>query len=139
MLLQKSCALLALTLALSSAATARAETGGQVSQEAVRTDDLDLASDSGARRLRTHREGGQAVLMQSGIGDERELTPAGIEMAQHLPGVGSNFQDHILVPGVWEYPTALPVRNGGGEATLFLKSDPSLAAPDLQVIVAEFP
>jgi choline dehydrogenase len=32
------------------------------------------------------------VLMQSGIGDARELAPAGIEVAQHLPGVGHNFQ-----------------------------------------------
>jgi choline dehydrogenase len=40
------------------------------------------------------------VLMQSGIGDERELALAGIEVAQHLPGVGHNFQDHILVPCV---------------------------------------
>jgi len=79
------------------------------------------------------------VLMQSGIGDERVLTRAGIEVAQHLPGVGRNFQDHILVPCVWEYRTPLPPRNGGGEATFFWKSDPSLATPDLQVLMAEFP
>ena len=70
------------------------------------------------------------VLMQSGIGDERELTRAGIEVAQHLPGVGHNFQDHILVPCVWEYQTPLPPRNNGAEATFFWKSDPSLATPD---------
>ena len=79
------------------------------------------------------------VLMQSGIGDELELTPAGVEVVQHLPGVGRNFQDHILVPCVWEYQTPLPPRNGGGEATLFWKSDPSLVMPDLQALVAEFP
>jgi choline dehydrogenase len=79
------------------------------------------------------------VLMQSGIGDERELTRAGIEVAQHLPGVGNNFQDHILVPCVWEYHTPLPPRNNGAEATFFLKSDPSLAMPDLQALLVEFP
>ena len=79
------------------------------------------------------------VLMQSGIGDERELTAAGIPVAQHLPGVGRNFQDHILVPCVWQYRTALPPRNNGGEATFFWKSDPSLATPDLQALQAEFP
>jgi choline dehydrogenase-like flavoprotein len=79
------------------------------------------------------------VLMQSGIGDARELTQAGIEVAQHLPGVGRNFQDHILVPCIWEYRTPLPPRNGGGEATVFWKSDPSLATPDMQVLMAEFP
>src|SRR5205823_11781764 len=79
------------------------------------------------------------VLMQSGIGDERELIRAGIEVAQHLPGVGRNFQDHILVPCVWEYRTPLQLRNNGGEATFFWKSDASLATPDLQALVAEFP
>ena len=56
--------------------------------------------------------------MQSGIGDERELTRAGIEVVQHLRGVGHSLQDHILVPCVWEYHTPLPPRNNGGEATL---------------------
>jgi choline dehydrogenase len=79
------------------------------------------------------------VLMQSGIGDERELALAGIEVAQPLPGVGHNFQDHILVPCVWEYHTPLPPQNNGGEATFFWKSDPSLATPDLQTILSEFP
>jgi choline dehydrogenase len=79
------------------------------------------------------------VLMQSGIGDERELAAVGVEVVQHLPGVGRNFQDHILVPCVWEYPTPLPPRNGGGEATFFRKSDPSLATPNLQVLLGEFP
>ncbi|WP_210241258.1 GMC family oxidoreductase N-terminal domain-containing protein [Mesorhizobium sp. B2-3-14] len=76
------------------------------------------------------------VLMQSGIGDERDLTAAGIEVVQHLPGVGRNFQDHIAVPCVFEYRTPLPLRNSGGEATFFWKSDPSLATPDLQGIAA---
>ena len=79
------------------------------------------------------------VLMHSGIGDERELTRAGIEVAQHLPGVGHNFQDHILVPCVWEYHTPLPPRNNGAEATFFWKSDPSLVTPDLQAPLLEFP
>ena len=53
--------------------------------------------------------------------------------------MGRNFQDHILVPCVWEYRTPLPSRNGGGEATYFWKSDPSLVTPDLQALMAEFP
>jgi choline dehydrogenase len=79
------------------------------------------------------------VLMQSGIGDVRELARAGVDVVQHLPGVGRNFQDHILAPCVWEPKTALPLRNSGGEATIFWKSDPSLATPDLQVMLAELP
>src|SRR6202008_4965618 len=50
------------------------------------------------------------VLMQSGIGDESQLTRAGVNVVQHLPGVGRDFTDHILVPCVWEYRT--PCRFG---------------------------
>jgi choline dehydrogenase len=79
------------------------------------------------------------VLMQSGIGDESQLTRAGVDVVQHLPGVGRDFTDHILVPCVWEYRTPLPLRNNGGEATFFWKSDRSLDTPDLQSILAEVP
>src|SRR5215469_12624086 len=79
------------------------------------------------------------VLMQSGIGDESELTRAGIVVVQHLPGVGRNFRDHIIAPCIWEYKTPLPFQNSGGEATIFWKSDPSLDTPDLQPILAEIP
>src|SRR5262249_19360315 len=58
------------------------------------------------------------VLMQSGIGDGSELTRAGVDVVQHLPGVGRNFTDHILVPCVWEFRAPLSFRNNGGEATL---------------------
>src|SRR6516164_5984701 len=37
------------------------------------------------------------LLMQSGIGDAAELKRFGIPIVQHLPGVGKNFQDHVLV------------------------------------------
>jgi choline dehydrogenase len=77
------------------------------------------------------------LLMQSGIGDESELSHAGVDVVQDLPGVGRNFRDHIIVPCVWEYKTPLPIRNSGGEATLFWKSDPSLDTPDLQPILSE--
>jgi choline dehydrogenase len=79
------------------------------------------------------------VLMQSGIGDERQLTRVGVNLVEHLPGVGRNFTDHILVPCVWEYRSPLPFRNNGGEATFFWKSDRSLETPDLQLILAEVP
>ena len=79
------------------------------------------------------------VLMQSGIGDQSELTRAGIDVVQHLPGVGRNFQDHILVGCVWEYKTPLLPRNNLGEATFFWKSDPSLDTPDLQPFQLEAP
>jgi len=79
------------------------------------------------------------LLMQSGVGDEAKLKPFGIPVVQHLPGVGRNFQDHVLVSSVWEYIEPLAPRNNGGEATFFWKSDSNLATPDIQVLQAEFP
>jgi choline dehydrogenase len=77
------------------------------------------------------------VLMQSGIGDQTELQRHGIPLAQHLPGVGQNLQDHPGFDCVWEYQQPLPPRNTGCAATYFSKSDPDLDTPDLQTCQAE--
>jgi choline dehydrogenase len=79
------------------------------------------------------------VLMLSGIGDEAELQRLGIPVAQHIPGVGQNFQDHFGIGCVWEYEQPLAPRNNGGEATFFWKSNPGLDSPDLQTCQAEVP
>src|SRR5262249_3792743 len=77
------------------------------------------------------------VLMQSGVGDEEELHRFGIDVVEHLPGVGRNIQDHPLLAGcVWECEQAL-APNVLGPAILFWKSDPMVATPDLQLI--QFP
>jgi choline dehydrogenase len=78
------------------------------------------------------------ILMLSGIGDERQLSRHGISTVQHLPGVGQNFQDHILVAGcVWEYRIPEPPRNNSAEFTFFCKSDDTLDTPDLQPVLEE--
>lgn len=78
------------------------------------------------------------VLMLSGIGDAAELARHGIDCVQHLPGVGQNFQDHILVAGcVWEYREPQPPRNNSAEFTFFCKSDAALPTPDLQPVLEE--
>src|ERR1700757_1882112 len=79
------------------------------------------------------------VLMLSGIGDQAELQRLGIPCVQHLPGVGENFQDHVGIGCIWEYPQALPPRNNMGEATFFWKSDPDLDTPDLYACQGEVP
>jgi choline dehydrogenase len=79
------------------------------------------------------------VLMQSGIGDQAELRRHGIPVAQHLPGVGQNLQDHTGFDCLWEYQRPIPPRNTGVEAMYFWTSDPSLDAPDLLTCQAEFP
>lgn len=77
------------------------------------------------------------LLMQSGIGNEDELRHLGIPVVQHLPGVGKNFQDHLLLFGcVWEHKTddAAPL---GGNSCLQWKSDPALDTPDMQCVHLE--
>ncbi|WP_211343421.1 GMC family oxidoreductase [Lampropedia puyangensis] len=78
------------------------------------------------------------ILMLSGIGDRAQLQQHGIDCPVHAPGVGANFQDHILVAGcVWEYVSPEPPRNNAAEFTLFWKSHPSLDRPDLQPVLEE--
>ena len=47
------------------------------------------------------------ILQLSGIGNEKDLTPLGINMVHHLPGVGANLQDHLEV--YVQYKCKLPV------------------------------
>jgi choline dehydrogenase len=78
------------------------------------------------------------VLMLSGIGDAGHLARHGIGTIAHLPGVGQNFQDHILVAGcVWEYRVPEAPRNNSAEFTFFCGSTGSLPAPDLQPVLEE--
>ncbi|MBM0104897.1 GMC family oxidoreductase N-terminal domain-containing protein [Steroidobacter sp. S1-65] len=79
------------------------------------------------------------VLMQSGIGPETELRPHGIPVIQHLPGVGRNHQDHVSFGCIFESKQPLAVGNGGSEATLYWKTDPSLDTPDVFHCQLEFP
>ncbi|MFD1702560.1 GMC family oxidoreductase [Methylopila henanensis] len=78
------------------------------------------------------------TLMLSGIGDAAALRRLGLPVVQHLPGVGQNFQDHILVAGcVFEYREPSAPRNNSAEFTIFCKSEASLTRPDLQPILEE--
>ncbi|MBZ5794546.1 choline dehydrogenase [Burkholderia contaminans] len=98
------------------------------------------------------------LLMLSGIGDAEELGHHGIAVRHHLPGVGKNLQDHLdvtlnyqsketdlmgfgvagavnMARAAFEWRRtgkgmlATPVTEGGA----FIKSDPTLARPDLQL------
>ncbi len=80
------------------------------------------------------------LLMLSGIGDEGALGRHGIPVVQHLPGVGHNFQDHILLAGCcWEYITPEPPRNNAAEFVLYAKSRAGLHTPDLMPVLEECP
>jgi choline dehydrogenase len=79
------------------------------------------------------------LLMQSGIGPERELRWHGIHAVQHLPGVGHNHQDHVAFGCIFEYREPQPIGNGGSEATLYWKSDERLDVPDVFCCQIESP
>ncbi len=78
------------------------------------------------------------VLMQSGIGDAHDLRPFGIDVVQHLPGVGRNLQEHLLLGGcMWE--CAEPHPEGRSMGTVFWKSNSAIDTPDLQCIIGTAP
>ena len=79
------------------------------------------------------------VLMQSGIGPAVELQAHGIDVVQHLPGVGQNHQDHVAFGCIFEYTQRQAVGAGGSEATLYWSSDSSLRLPDMFHCQLEFP
>jgi choline dehydrogenase-like flavoprotein len=80
------------------------------------------------------------ILMLSGIGDEAELKRHHIDVRQHLPGVGKNFQDHILLAGCcWEYIVPEPPRNNAAEFVFYAKSHSGLKTPDLMPVLEETP
>ena len=98
------------------------------------------------------------VLMLSGIGDPCELESHGIPVRVPAPGVGKNLQDHVIGLVQYRRKTPGPFRRqmridriaraviqaycfGTGFASdlpsgyvAFLKSDPSLASPDVQLL-----
>ena len=98
------------------------------------------------------------LLQLSGIGRAEDITPHGIAMRHELPGVGQNLQEHLdftrsyksrdrdnfgieLRAGVNLIGHALRWRKDGSgmlatpfaETGAFLKTDPALARPDIQL------
>jgi choline dehydrogenase-like flavoprotein len=102
--------------------------------------------------------GSPHLLMLSGIGPEAELKPQGITVQHELPGVGQNLQDHpdvvlcyksqdtsllgVSITGSPKMGKALldyirkqkgPMSSNCAEGGGFLKTDPNLARPDIQL------
>jgi choline dehydrogenase len=84
--------------------------------------------------------GSPHLLLLSGIGDESELRPLGIDTIHHLPGVGKNLHDHALCSVVYESDKILPpAQNNYLESQLFWKSDSRQSGPDLQPLFMHLP
>ena len=56
------------------------------------------------------------ILQLSGIGDQEHLRDLGVDMVQHLPGVGLNLQDHLQCKVDWKLEG---IRTLNEEGTLF--------------------
>jgi choline dehydrogenase len=99
------------------------------------------------------------ILELSGVGDQERLRSLGIEVVHHLPGVGENLQDHLVVHMRWRIRNAATfndrthgltaLREGlnyllrrKGILTMptlpigaFVRTRPELVAPDVQLQV----
>ncbi|HEX4683398.1 MAG TPA: GMC family oxidoreductase N-terminal domain-containing protein, partial [Gemmatimonadaceae bacterium] len=79
----------------------KADTGGMVKDIVADSEVIVAAGAIGSPKL----------LMLSGIGDAAALRGLGIDLVENLPGVGQNFQDHVLVSGViFKYKGKMPDR-----------------------------
>jgi choline dehydrogenase len=94
------------------------------------------------------------LLMLSGIGDADQLRAVGVEPTHELVGVGANLQDHLacVVTVHCPKPVTLVAADSPGqlarfliarrgmltssvnEAVAFVRSDPALTAPDLELV-----
>jgi choline dehydrogenase-like flavoprotein len=99
------------------------------------------------------------LLMLSGIGDAAELHAVGVSTQQHLPGVGGNYHDHLAVAVLMEMKNSEsygiswraaprdianvleyglrrtgPLASNVFEATGFIRTQPQLTRPDVQVV-----
>jgi choline dehydrogenase-like flavoprotein len=102
--------------------------------------------------------GSPQLLQLSGVGRPEDITPHGIPMVHELPGVGQNLQDHLdfilayktddtdnfgfSLAGMknmlrhslqWRKDGTGMVASPFAEGAAFLKSDPALDTPDLQL------
>jgi choline dehydrogenase len=97
------------------------------------------------------------LLLLSGIGPADQLREHGVDVVVDSPNVGANLQDHVSVGAMWSTPdpvslfeadkrlgnvAAYMLRHRGpftsvvAEAGGFIRTDPGLDAPDLQLLFA---
>jgi choline dehydrogenase len=97
------------------------------------------------------------LLLLSGIGPADELAAHDIEVAVDAPNVGRGLQDHVALGASWHTPQSVtmfgadknlkhianyllrhrgPFSSTVAEAGGFIRTDPSLAAPDIQLLFA---
>jgi choline dehydrogenase len=123
-----------------------------------------LAGSGNAQEGRAERDvvlcagaiGSPHLLQLSGIGPREPLEAAGIEVLHELPGVGAGLLDHlasgllVLTKGVdtlasaesipnvlrWALRGRGPLTSNVGEAVAFVRTEPQLIAPDVELLFA---
>jgi choline dehydrogenase len=73
------------------------------------------------------------LLMQSGLGDEKELKRLGIPVLHALSGVGRNLQDHVSFGCMWENAGKPAPNTPRSETSCFWKTRDALEAPNFYV------
>lgn len=79
------------------------------------------------------------IMMLSGIGPESHLREVGVQVSQHLPGVGSNLRDHPTVNLDWELLFDPSNRYHWHQAGLRYTADGSHLVNDMIVYLAAVP
>ncbi|WP_018681255.1 GMC family oxidoreductase [Actinokineospora enzanensis] len=131
--------------------------------EGTRAVGVEIRTAQGIEEVRARREvllaagaiGSPHLLLRSGVGPADQLAEHGVPLVADAPGVGANLTDHVLVPMAFsgvgfaspgstatdeDVQRYLRDREGPlesilSEATLFLRTDPDLPAPDIEIIM----
>lgn len=78
------------------------------------------------------------ILMLSGIGARQDLERHDIAFRHHLPGVGRNLQDHVLMQGCNWLSSQAGAEAAANGIVGFFKSKLTMPAPDLHFIFTGF-
>ncbi|WAJ45775.1 GMC family oxidoreductase N-terminal domain-containing protein [Mycobacterium sp. Aquia_216] len=101
-------------------------TGGGTSMSVARSGEVVLAAGT---------IGSAQLLMLSGVGPAQHLRDVGVGVTLDLPGVGSNFHDHVMAPVVYSAARPLPPsRSGHGEAMGLIQTEHAGDGPDAQLL-----
>jgi len=79
--------------------------------------------------------GSAQLLMLSGVGPQQHLRDVGVEVTLDLPGVGSNFHDHVMAPVAYSSARSMPPSSSGhGEAIGLIETEHAVDGPDAQLL-----
>lgn len=79
--------------------------------------------------------GSAQLLMLSGVGPQQHLRDVGVGVTLDLPGVGSNFHDHVMAPVVYSAARPMPPsRSAHGEAIGLIQTEYAGDGPDAQLL-----